>query len=422
MDADSKNKTDVFNRAWKIIEQDTSIPPEDKESILKLIKALIEAAESAPYPNQKNAPVKTFTQEIISRHALMSMVKQQADELDALKDLSLNLTSSLDLQTVLNAVVSEAMRLVRNARAAHIYLYSNRELSFGASLNVSGVVNKPISTPRPNGITYLAAHSGERIIVEDMANHPLYKNAPKEWAGSIVSIPLRSNDSIVGVMNLSRSITGGFNKSEMRLLGLLADQAAVAISNARLHKIVKDLANTDSITGLPNRRALDERLQEEVRYAQRMRTEFAVVMMDLDGFKNVNDTFGHAVGDDVLRSLFNYLARNMRETDFLARYGGDELTLVMRNTGLKDAEAVAHKIIELVQNYKFPFPNNREINLGITAGIAVYPLHTRITGDLLRAADAALYQGKKHRRGEFIIAKGVTGPLGAVTLLRTPKK
>ena len=101
----------------------------------------------------------------------------------------------------------------------------------------------------------------------------MYKNAPREWTGSIISIPLKSGDSIVGVMNLSRFITGAFPASELRLLDMLADQAAVAISNARLHTVVKEPANTDSVTSLPNRRALDERLEEEIHYAQRMNTE-----------------------------------------------------------------------------------------------------------------------------------------------------
>ncbi len=416
MNADRKDRSDIFNRAWKIIDRDTSIPPEDKEGILKLIQALIEAADSSPYPRSKNNQIKTFTQEIISKHSLMTMVKQQADELDALKNLSLNLTSSLDLQTVLNAVVNEAMRLVKKARAAHIYLYSNGKLGFGASLNADGVVNQPLSAPRVNGITNSAVNSGELIIVEDISASPLYKNVSKEWVGSIISIPLKSNNSIVGVMNLSRSVIGEFSKSELRLLGLLADQASVAISNARLHKVVKDLANTDSVTGLPNRRALDERLEEEIRYAKRMKSEFAVVMMDLDGFKNVNDTFGHVIGDEVLYSLFNYLANNMRETDFLARYGGDELTLVMRNADLETAEVVTRKILELMKAYKFSFPNNKQMKLGITAGIAVYPIHTRNAGDLLRAADAALYQGKKHHRGTYVVARGSTGPLDVVAI------
>lgn len=143
----------------------------------------------------------------------------------------------------------------------------------------------------------------------------------------------------------------------MRLIGLLADQAAVAIFNASLHKDVTELANTDSATGLPNRRALDERLQDEMKYARSMNSKFSVVMMDLDGFKNVNDTLGHSIGDDVLRHVFNYLAEKMRATDFIARYGGDEFaTLIMRESDVAVAEVVTRKIVDLNEIIFFPDP------------------------------------------------------------------
>lgn len=416
MENAKSNRSDVFRRAWDIIEQDTSIAPDEKEWILKLIQVLVEAAEASPSKQKNDDQVKSYTQEIISKHSLMTLVKQQADELDALKRIGLNLTSSLDLQTVLDAVVTEAMKLIKNARSAHIFLYSHGALDFGASLNADGVSNKPFATPRPQGLTYSVANMGSPIIVEDITSHALYKGAPEDWGGSIIGIPLRFNNAIVGVMNLSRSITGGFTKSELRLIGLLADQAAAAISNASLHKGVTELANTDSVTGLPNRRALDERLQEEMRYARGMSSKFSVVMMDLDGFKNVNDTLGHSMGDDVLRHVFNYLAEKMRTTDFLARYGGDELTLIMRDTGLEAAELVTNKIIELMKEYSFPIPGHKSVRLGITAGIAVYPLHSHTAADLLRAADAALYHAKKHNRGKYIVARGSTGPLTPVSV------
>ena len=249
------------------------------------------------------------------------------------------------------------------------------------------------------------------IIIENMAEHPLYKGSPSEWGGSSIGVPLKFGSSIVGVMNISKSTVGGFNRSEMRLIGLLADQAAVAIFNASLHKDVTELANTDSATGLPNRRALDERLQDEMRYARNMNSKFSVVMMDLDGFKNVNDTLGHSIGDDVLRHVFNYLAEKMRSTDFLARYGGDELTLIMRDSDVTVAEIVTKKIVDLMKAYSFPIPGSKPIQLGISAGIAVYPLHSHNASDLLRAADAALYWTKKHNRGKYAIAKIGTGPL-----------
>jgi len=415
MTPEKQERLRTFLRAREIIEKDTSIPIEEKEGVLKLIQVLIEVAESAPFSKQ-DATEKSLTQEIISKHSLLSLVKQQADELDALKRLGVNVASSLDQQTVLDSVVAEAMRLVKNSRAAHIFLYNNGALDFGASLNDEGTRNSLIGMPRPNGLTYETARRGEQLIVEDMTSHPLYDDVQRE--GSIIGIPLKFNNAIVGVMNLSRSITGSFSRSEIRLLGLLADQAVVAVSNAKLHKMVTEQANTDSITGLPNRRALDEKLQEEVRYAARMKSQFAVVMMDLDGFKSVNDTYGHAIGDDILRSAFNYLANNMRSDDFLARYGGDELTLIMRSSGIDAAASVTDKIIDLIKNYVFPTnsANHSKIKLGITAGIAIYPAHALNAGDLLRAADTALYQAKKRYRGSYVVANAVTGPLNPISV------
>ncbi len=414
MDETQSKVGTVFSRAWDIISRDNSIPPEEKRAILKLIQVLVEARERFPEPRDEGEEARSITQEIISRHSLMSTVKHQADELDALKRISLNLTSNLDLQKVLDAMVTEAMSLVKYAGAVHFYLYERGTLEFGASLDDEGVRNKPAMIPRKEGLTRTVVEKGKQIIVEDMSAHPLYKNVPAHWHGSIIGIPLKFKDEILGVMNLSRTVTGRFSRSELRLLSLLADQAAVAIYNARLYKRLNQMANTDTVTGLPNRRALDERLQDEWRLADQTGAPFSVVMMDLDGFKAVNDTFGHNVGDELLYSLFNFLAQRMRTSDFLARYGGDELTLVMRNTDLEAAQTVMRKVIELMGEYRFPFPQNREMKLGITAGIAVYPFHANNPIDLLRAADSALYHAKKHRRGEFVIARVVTGKLNPV--------
>lgn len=417
----SERRIDVFQHAWEIINRDVSIPPEEKKGILRLLRILVEMDEASPRSQTKDSQSRLQTHEVVSRHSLMALVKQQADELNALKNLSLNLTSSLDLQTVLDMVVTEAMRLVKHARNAHIFLYSHGKLNFGASLNAEGEKNKPVAMPRKNGLSYFVANRGEKLIIEDMINHPIYKDAPRDWSGSIIGVPLKFKDSIVGVMSLSRSTTGGFTRAELRLIELLADQAAVAISNASLHKLVADQANTDLLTGLPNRRALEDRLQEEIRYAKRMGSQFSVVMMDLDGFKAVNDQYGHTVGDQVLNAIATHLASNVRPTDFLARYGGDELTLLIRDGGLDIAKTVTAKIVELIKSFEFSFPDGRKTELGITAGIAVYPIHARNAGDLVRAADASLYQGKKYNRGSYVIAKGVTGPLQPITLPKRNK-
>jgi diguanylate cyclase (GGDEF)-like protein len=355
--------------------------------------------------------IENIARELIDNRSLLAMLKQQTDELDALKKLSINLTSSLDLPDVLDAVVSEAMRLIENARDVNIFLYKNHKLSFGAAMDADGTRNRPWSKPRANGLTYTVAREGEMIIVENMHDHPMFENVPSNWDGSIIGIPLKVGNTVVGVMNLSRSTIGGFSASELRLLSLLSDQAAVAISNASLHQIISRQAYSDTLTGLPNRRALDERLEEEVSSARRNNYSFAVIMMDLDGFKLVNDTYGHSVGDDVLRLVFSQMARGVRTTDFLARYGGDELTLILSQTEMSSALIVSEKITEGMKKLKYKLPDGKRLKLGISGGIALYPVHARSGPDLLRAADAALYHAKKFQRGTFEVARGITGPL-----------
>jgi len=401
-------RSKILMEARNILETEGGSPAE-RESLLKLLDIL--AASLEKFAPENNHNTEALARELINNHSLLAMLKQQTDELDALKKLSINLTSSLDLPDVLDAVASEAMRLIENARNINIFLYRNHRLSFGAALDSDGTRNRPWAKPRSTGLTYAVARGGQTIIVEDMKSHPLYQNVPAYWSGSIIGIPLKVGQNVVGVMNLSRSISGGFSSSELRLLSLLSDQAAVAISNASLHQMISRQAYSDTLTGLPNRRALDERLEEEVAAARRNNYSFAVIMMDLDGFKAVNDTYGHAVGDDVLRVVFGQMARGVRTTDFLARYGGDELTLILSQTELSSAQVVAEKIVEGMKRLKYKLPDGRRLKLGISGGIALFPVHARSGPDLLRAADTALYRAKKYQRGSFEVAHGITGPL-----------
>ncbi len=351
---------------------------------------------------------------ILESQHLLIMLRQQTAELNALRRLSLHLSSSLDLSTVLRAVVSDARDLLENSRTVHIFLYNRQKdlLEFGAALDESGLKEKSFAEPRQNGLTYQVARRAETIIVPDMKKDPIYKDAPPEWNGSILGMPLKFEDTVVGVMSISRTVPGDFSKSDLRFLYLLAEQAAVAISNARIHAQISKEANSDTLTGLPNRRALDEHLESELASAHRTGHSFATVMMDLDGFKEVNDQYGHAVGDEVLQRLFTYLAKGLRTSDFLARYGGDELTLVLHQSDMPATKLVTDKMLDKLDKFVFTLPDGQELNIGMSGGIALFPIHGQTASQLLRAADAALYRSKKHQRGNFTIAKPVTGHLG----------
>lgn len=408
----------ILNQARKALD-DENLTDNEKEVLLKLLNILATSLEKYVPPERVAGELYALTEKLISSQALLTLAAQQADELDALKILSLNLTASLDLPTVLDTVVKESMRLVNNARTVHIFLYTNNRLEFGASLDSDGQKNRIFSEPRKDGLTATVAQKGKIIIVEDMKTHPLYKHTPSDWEGSIIGIPLKMGEKVVGVMNLSRHNTGSFSSTEQRFLHMLSSQAAVAISNASLHQSVSQKAYTDTITGLANRRALDEHLEAEIVNARRTNSSFAVIMMDLDGFKSVNDTYGHEVGDQVLRAVFNVISFGIRSSDFIARYGGDELTLILAKSGMQAASLVTDKILENLAKFSYKTSDGKGIKLGISGGIAIYPKHGRFGSELLRAADAALYYAKKHRRGTFAIAKAATGPLDSLAFNHT---
>lgn len=153
--------------------------------------------------------------------------------IDAVLHANPALNASLDLQSVLSSLLTAAMDLVPADRS-HIFLYNRGRLGFGAALDKEGKTDTPYSKPRENGLTYKVARSGKTKIIIDMKNDPLFKNAPKDWHGSIVSIPLKIGERVVGVMNISRPKPGPFTKDAIRIWNLFSNQAAIAIENARL--------------------------------------------------------------------------------------------------------------------------------------------------------------------------------------------
>src|SRR5512141_498533 len=161
-------RLEILDQARALLAEVQNLSSAQSEELLKLLNVLIEAIERNAGIDEAAKQARTLAESLIQNRNLVFTLKQQADELDALKKLSLNLTSSLDLQTVLEAVVTEAMRLVKNARTAHIFLYEEGKLEFGAALNDEGLLSTPLSVPRPNGLTYAVARNGEQVIVEDM--------------------------------------------------------------------------------------------------------------------------------------------------------------------------------------------------------------------------------------------------------------
>lgn len=172
----------------------------------------------------------------IENARLFEAAEKRAAELEALRQASLSLTSSLELREVLDAILNSVLRLLPGMRNAHIFLFdeATQKLDFGAALSGDGRHGEMLAQPRPNGLTNTVARRGEPIIVPDMQASAIYRGAPAEWQGAIAGLPLKIGQHVVGVMNISYEKPREFPASEMYLLQLLADQAAIAIENAHL--------------------------------------------------------------------------------------------------------------------------------------------------------------------------------------------
>jgi diguanylate cyclase (GGDEF)-like protein len=223
-----------------------------------------------------------------------------------------------------------------------------------------------------------------------------------------VAIPLRSGGHAFGVLAYyGRNVP--FDDEDVDSLVVLVRLAETAIENSFLYEEAVRLSLTDGMTGLWNRRNFDLRLESELSRAVRFSEPFAVVFVELDQMKVVNDSYGHQAGDTVLIELARRLTEAVREVDVVARWGGDEFTLLLPKTGLAGALALAEKIRAAVANSPFEIDTG-SLDITISVGVAAYPEHGDAGKDLVAAADAAMYQAKARGRNRVEIpVVGETG-------------
>ncbi len=221
---------------------------------------------------------------VIKNARLYESERRHSAQLEVLHQASLHLTSTLELQPILEAILDHALRLV-DAYDAHVFLYDGELLTFGAALWKNGRREEPYSDPRPHGLTYTVARSGERIVVPDVNSHPLFRGY--QWGGAIVGLPLRIGERVVGVMNVAFKEPHEFREEELHLLELLADQAAIAIENARLFEEEKRRARQLALINEVGDKAasildLDKLMQEVTHFIQESFNYYNVALLLVD--------------------------------------------------------------------------------------------------------------------------------------------
>ncbi len=219
---------------------------------------------------------------------------------------------------------------------------------------------------------------------------------PKEratTATNFLAIPLRAQQRVCGALLLTRS-GEPFPARELRLLRIYCNQAAVALGNAIVYERVENLAATDALTGLFNRRYLDGALERELARAGRSESSLALLLLDIDHFKSFNDNYGHALGDRGLKKVATTLSDRLRQTDVLARFGGEEFVVVLPQVTAAAALDSAEHIHASVGQTKIHAGGERT-HVTVSIGLAMFPDQSDTPESLLDAADQALYHAKK---------------------------
>ena len=217
---------------------------------------------------------------------------------------------------------------------------------------------------------------------------------------SMASLPLFKDDVLLGALSVYSSELEQYTDDHMRLLETVTRLASDALANAMQHAEAESNALTDPLTGLPNARYLSLRFEEEAARARRTDRTFQVVMLDLDEFKNVNDTYGHKTGDRMLREVAHLIESQLREYDFLARYGGDEFVALVQEVVGAQVEELCARIESAVSKFSLSLGRNRVARVGISVGTATFGINGDTLDQLVIAADNEMYRMKStHRLG-----------------------
>jgi diguanylate cyclase (GGDEF)-like protein len=215
---------------------------------------------------------------------------------------------------------------------------------------------------------------------------------------SMIALPLVKDERLLGVLAVYSLRPEQYTDDHRHLLDTVARLASDAFSNALHHAEAESNALTDALTNLPNARALQLRFAEEEARARRNGTSFQVVMLDLDEFKQVNDTYGHSIGDQMLREVARVLNAQLREYDFLARYAGDEFVAVVQDLHHAPADDLRERIETAISQLSVRVPPDRRARVGVSVGSARFGTDGETLNQLLIAADQAMYSAKSDHK------------------------
>lgn len=329
---------------------------------------------------------------------LLGRTETLAAELRRLLDLSSELTKSLDPRDVAN-VIARHVQVALGVDLCTISTWdreADRVVTMGMSPEDAAAIDESYALADfPETRRVLEAQATVTVDTEDPAADAAEVAVLRGYgARTLAMFPLVVKGQSVGLVELSTDGPSSWDDRRLDLARTMTNEAAVGLENARLYDQARSLADRDPLTGLYNHRYLYERLGEELLRAGRGHRPVSVLMLDIDDFKLVNDTFGHQVGDQFLVRLAGVVRSTLRGSDIPARYGGEEFCVILPDADPLSAEAAANRIHHALRDQPFQPAGRGEVPISVSIGSATFPADGRSAGDLIECADARMYEAK----------------------------
>src|SRR5579884_3434718 len=335
---------------------------------------------------------------------------RQNQELTIFHDVAKALTSSLDLDSILQTIMEKMAEYFRPDTWSLLMVDEQKaELYFAIAVGTASDALKNVRLKIGEGIAGHVAKYGEKLIVPDVRSDKRFaKRIDKvtQWeTQSIICVPLKSKLRVLGVIQLVNVDMNHFTEAESFFLQSLCDYAAIAIENARSVERIQELTITDDCTGLYNARHLYKTLESEVYRSQRFGYEFSVIFIDLDHFKQVNDTYGHLVGSKLLSEFGFHIKAHLRLIDYAFRYGGDEFVVLLPQTSKEAALVVAKRLQEVLRTNVFLHDEKLDLKIRASMGVATFPEDAKSANEIIRQADEMMYLVKNTSRDNIAVAQ-----------------
>ncbi len=359
-----------------------------------------------PVTTEKGVMIGGIFYDKTERRQLERAEKDQRTFIEALLDTSEVLNSTLNLDTLMDRILENTDRVLPSDTGAILLLekgYLKVMRGRGYIEHGHGDISKNppfLISERPNMNRMF--ETGQPIAIPDTTISQGWNPLPQNhWVKSYIGVPLKVHGQVIGFISLFSGTVNFYSINDAERLKPFANQAAIALENARLYSETQLKADTDELTGLKNRRSFFEMGSREIERAIRFKHPLAALMIDLDNFKDINDNFGHPVGDRLLKELAEVFKSKLRNVDLIARYGGDEFIILLPENDIKAATDVADRMCHSIGKIRIETTQGKA---KITASIGVASLEKDMTtlSALVEHADRALYNAKKFGKNRIV--------------------